>query len=587
MAEVKEKTDWSILKRIVALSFPYKVWVVAILALALTLAPLRTAAPYIINQLVDAFIDTLGSSIILRWILIYIAVLCIQIIGEYIFVYFTERLGQRVVLDLRTRLFDRMLDFKMRYFDQTPIGKNTTRVISDIETLGLVFTRQGLTMMFSDVLSVIAVLIVMITTSVKLTLICLITMPFMILATYIFKEKVKVSFTRVRMMIAGMNAFLQERLAGMKTVQVFNMERREAKKFAGLNRKYTQANIDTIKYYAIFFPVVEIVSSMALALMIWWGAGDVVKDNITIGVLVAFPMYVNRLFRPIRFLADKFNNVQMAMVAAGRVFALTDDYGHVETGGTEHIEQLKGHIVFDRLYFGYDEAHPVLKGISFEIKSGSTTAFVGATGSGKTSVSNVICKLYDYQKGSATIDGCEIRTLNRHSLRSQIGIVLQDVFLFSGSVLDNIRLRDTRISKEDVIKAAKSISAHEMIMSFPDGYDHVLQERGANLSVGQRQLIAFVRVLVFDPQLLILDEASSSIDTMTEQNLQKAIRVLTKKRTTIIIAHRLATIRHADQIILMDQGRILERGKYEDLLTNEHSHFRKLYEMQFSEIEVS
>ncbi len=578
--------DWGVLKRIIGLARPYQRWGIFIVLLAVVLAPLRTAAPYIINQLVDGFVKVEETSFFIRWILVYVLFLLVQLAGEYVFVYYSEKLGQQVVFDLRKYLFKRLLSFKMRYFDVTPIGKNTTRVVSDIETLGLVFTRQGLTMMIADVLSVIAVLTVMIITSWKLTFICLLTMPLMLIATYIFKEKVKEAFTQVRQLISEMNAFVQERISGMKTVQLFNVEEREAHQFSRMNTSYKAANIRTIKYYAVFFPVVEIISSLALALMIWWGAGDVVKDRLTLGVLVAFPMYVNRLFRPIRFLADKFNNVQMAMVAAGRVFDLMDEEDNIEHSGNKTIKSFEGHVCFEHLWFSYDGEQQVLKDVSFDIPAGTTAAFVGATGSGKTSVSNVICKLYDYQKGSATIDGYEIRELNNRDLRSKIGIVLQDVFLFAGTILDNIRLRDERITKEQVIDAAKMIGAHEMILGFEGGYHHFLYERGANLSVGQRQLIAFVRVLVFEPKLLILDEATSSIDTMSERVIQRAIDIVTQDRTTIIIAHRLATIRNAHQVLVLDGGKVIEQGAYDELLLKDNGAFRNLYEMQFSADEL-
>ncbi len=581
MEKVTRKGDLGILWRILKRAKPYTLRVLIATALALVLAPLRSLAPYIINQLVDVFTQGSIAEEILKWVLIYISVMVLQVLVEYVFVYGTEWLGQRIVLDLRNELFDRLLDYKMRYFDQTPIGKNTTRVISDIETLGLVFTRQGLTMIVADLFSIFAVLYLMLITSVKLTLICVGTIPLMLIATYIFKEKVKLSFEIVRKKISEMNSFLQERISGMKTIQVMNVEEREGKVYKALNRAYTKANLNTIQYYAVFFPVVEIISSFALALMIWLGAGGVVKGELTLGVLVAFPMYVNRLFRPIRFLADKFNNVQMAMVASKRVFSLLDKEEYLEDTGEQSLVGFKGQVEFEHLYFSYDGQQDVLKDISFFIPAGSTTAIVGATGSGKTSIINIICKLYEYHRGHARIDGIEIKTLNNETLRRHLGIVLQDVFLFTGSILDNIRLRDQSISKQKVIDAARSIGAHEIIEHFPDQYDHILQERGANLSVGQRQLIAFVRVLVFDPTLLILDEATSSIDTMTERVIQKAIDKLTKDRTTIIIAHRLATIKNSNQVIVLDKGRIVEHGQYDELVQTSDGYFKKLYDMQF------
>jgi ATP-binding cassette subfamily B protein len=406
-------------------------------------------------------------------------------------------------------------------------------------------------------------------------------MPFLIVATYIFKEKVKASYQKVRTQIQKMNAFLQERITGMRIVQIFNAEEAQMRAFKKINRKYSQANLDAILYYAIFFPVVEIINAAALGLMVWWGAQNVVRDYVTLGALVAFPLYVSMLFRPMRMLADKFNTLQMGLVAADRVFGILDKDEKIENKGTKKIEKLKGDIAFREVFFAYNARDYVLKNINFDIKAGETLAIVGGTGSGKSTIINILNRFYEIQKGSIQIDGVDIRDYELQALRSRIAIVLQDVFLFSGSVLENITLRDKNISKEEVIEAAKMIGAHDFIMKLPGGYDYQVMERGATLSMGQRQLVSFVRALVFNPDILILDEATSSIDPESESVIQYAIEQLITKRTSIIIAHRLSTIRHADNILVLSKGEIQEFGSHEELLKIEDGHYKELYEMQF------
>ncbi|MEL6926315.1 MAG: ABC transporter ATP-binding protein, partial [Bacteroidota bacterium] len=392
---------------------------------------------------------------------------------------------------------------------------------------------------------------------------------------------VKAAFQIVRTQISKMNAFLQERITGMRIVQIFNAEEQEMEKFKSINREYTQANLNSILYYAIFFPVVEIISAASLGLMVWWGARGVIGGEVTLGALIAFPIYLNMLFRPIRMIADKFNTLQMGLVAADRVFKVLDRTDQIKNVGTIQPEKLDGNISFDKVWFAYNAKDYVLKDISFDIDKGETLAIVGSTGSGKSTTINILSRFYEIDKGNITIDGVRIQDYELSALRERIAIVLQDVFLFSGSVLENITLRDQRISREEVIEAAKMIGAHEFIEKLPGGYDYKVMERGATLSMGQRQLISFVRALVFDPDILILDEATSSIDPETESVIQYAIEKLIARRTSIIIAHRLSTIRHADNILVLDQGEIQEFGPHEELLQIEEGRYRELYEMQF------
>ncbi|MEO0776857.1 MAG: ABC transporter ATP-binding protein, partial [Bacteroidota bacterium] len=411
--------------------------------------------------------------------------------------------------------------------------------------------------------------------------------PFLMIATYIFKEKVKVSYQKVRNEISKMNAFLQERITGMRIVQIFNSERREGEKFRTINRKYTQANLDAILYYAVFFPVVEIIMAAALGLMVWWGARGVISAEVTLGTLVAFPIYLSMFFRPIRLLADKFNTLQMGLVAAERVFNLLDRKTMIADVGERSAENIEGRVEFKAVSFAYTEVDYVLRDLSFQIQAGETLAIVGSTGSGKSTIINILSRFYEIQKGEILVDGINIRDYQLASLRQHIAVVLQDVFLFSGTVLDNITLRDTSISRERVIEAAKMIGAHAFIEKLPGGYDYEVKERGLTLSMGQRQLISFVRALVFDPKILILDEATSSIDPESEAVIQYAIERLIEKRTSIIVAHRLSTIRHAENIMVLDKGKVVEYGPHEQLLQLEQGHYRELYEMQFLSTEMS
>jgi len=536
--------------------------------------------------MVDDYIFQYNLSGLGQMTMIFAGVLFLEAALRYVFIFGTSLLGQSVIRDFRVRVFSHLTSLRLRYFDQTPIGQSTTRTINDIETINTVFSQGAITII-ADLLTLFTVLAVMLYTSWQLTVVCLMVLPFLIMATYVFKEKVKASYQTVRTQISRMNAFLQEHITGMRIVQIFNAEEDEMEKFKAINREYTQANLNAILYYAVFFPVVEILSAASLGLMVWWGAQEVIQGGgVTLGALIAFPLYLNMLFRPVRTLADKFNTLQMGLVASERVFRVLDDQSLIKNEGTLEIESLKGDISFDQVWFAYNDLDYVLKGISFEIKAGETMALVGSTGSGKTTIINLLSRFYDIQKGQIQVDGRDIRAYELRHLRKRIAVVLQDVFLYSGSVLENITLRNDQISREQVIEAAKMIGAHPFIERLPGGYDYQVMERGATLSMGQRQLISFVRALVFDPDILILDEATSSVDPETESVIQFAIETLIKKRTSIIIAHRLSTIRHAQNILVMHQGEVAEYGSHDELLSIEGGRFRELYEMQFTQTRV-
>lgn len=563
---------------------PYRSVFIAASVLAVLLAPISTARPYLIKVMVDDYIFANDIPGLSKMALFLVGLLFLDSFCRYWFIYSTNLLGQSVIRDLRVKVFRHITKLRLTYFDRTPIGTSTTRTINDIEAINTVFSQGSITII-ADLLTLVTVLGVMFYTSWKLTLICLTTMPFLILASYVFKEKVKKSYQRVRSHISTMNAFLQERISGMRIVQIFNSEQEEMDKFKKINRDYTQANLDSILYYAVFFPVVEIISAASLGLMVWWGAQDALRANgVTLGALIAFPVYLDMLFRPIRTVANNFNNLQMGLVASERVFDLLDKNDRIEDEGEIKPEKLEGHIEFEKVHFAYQMPEYVLKDITFEVNPGETLAIVGSTGSGKSTIINILNRFYEIQKGQIKVDGTPIQDFDLEAYRKQIAIVLQDVFLFSGSVLENITLRDDHYSREEVIAAAKLIGAHEFIEKLPGGYDYKVMERGATLSMGQRQLISFVRALVFDPDILILDEATSSIDPETESVIQYAIEKLIAKRTSIIIAHRLSTIRHANNIMVLSRGEVQEFGPHEKLLQIEDGQYRKLHEMQFLQV---
>ncbi len=582
MSEPVNAVSFSLFRRVLAMVKPYRGTFYFTAFLAVLLAPLAIARPKLLQTMVDDHIfhgDISGMTFLAAAI---VGVLLVEVFLRYFFLYYADWLGQVIVRDLRVRVFNHVSKLNLSYFDRTPIGQSTTRTINDIEAINTVFSEGSITIL-ADLLTLVAVMGMMFYTSWKLTFVVLAVFPLLIWGSYRFKESVRKSYEKVRNHISTMNAFLQERITGMRIVQIFNAEAQESEKFRQINRDYTAANLRSILAYAIFFPVVDIISALSLGLMVWYGARGVLSEEVTIGTMVAFPLYITMLYRPIRMLADKFNTLQMGLIAAERVFKLLETRDAVQNDGTLAPAKLQGDLEFENVWFSYsgnaDEA--VLKNVSFHIPPGNTLAIVGSTGSGKTTIISLLNRFYEIQSGSIKIDGHDLHDYDVYALRRRIAVVLQDVFLFSGTVLDNITLRDPNISEEQVVQAAKMIGAHAFIAKLPGGYHYQVQERGATLSMGQRQLISFVRALVFDPDILILDEATSSIDPESESIIQFAIERLIARRTSIIIAHRLSTIRHAANVLVLEKGEVREFGPPDTLLAIEGGRYRELYEKQF------
>lgn len=576
----KKIFDFGLLRRVLTFASPYKRRFYISIILAIILAVFSPVRPYLIQFTINDYIRTgvnstgattmkMGELII--WItIIQIGLLLVESALRFYFTFLTSWLGQTVVKDLRVKVYRKVLGLNLSQFDTTPIGTLTTRTINDIEAINDIFS-EGLIPIIADLLSIVAVLGYMFFVDWRLTLICLAPFPILIIATWVFKESVNKSFIRVRNAVAHLNAFVQEHITGMQIVQAFSAEEKEFRKFVKINKEHRSANINAIFAYSIFFPIVEIVLAVGTALMVWWGATHALQMQLSDaeelpGKLTAFYFCLNLLFRPLRVIADKFNVLQMGMVASDRVFKVLDNPDYIMDHGTYDPQKIRGKIEFENVYFAYSADRYVLKNISFTAEPGETIAIVGHTGSGKTSIISLMNRLYEIQKGTIKIDDVSLRDYKVDALRRDIGVVLQDVFLFSGSVLDNITLRNPAITKEQVIEAAKLIDVHDFIMRLPGGYDYNVMERGSTLSLGQRQLISFIRALLYDPSILILDEATSSIDTESEQLIQRAIDTLIAGRTAVVIAHRLSTIRKASKIIVLDKGEIREVGTHEELL---------------------
>ncbi|MES2543411.1 MAG: ABC transporter ATP-binding protein [Bacteroidota bacterium] len=574
--------DSNLFKRILFYTKPYKTRFNAVIAFAISLSVFAALRPYLLKQTVDRYIKTNDAEGLLFYVSLMGLVLLCEVFSQFYFVYWANWLGQDIVKDIRIKLFKHMLSFRMKYYDNAPVGQLVTRSVSDIEQIAKIFS-QGLFMIISDLMKMSVVLIFMLYMNWKLTWIVIIAMPILVFITRVFQKKMQVAFEEVRNQISNMNTFVQERVTGMKIVQFFTREDIEAEKFKEINGKHNKAWIKTILYNSIFFPIADIISSFTLGFVILYGGFRILDGDkfTTFGDLFSYTMFIGMLFNPLRQIADKFNEMQMGMIAANRVFDILDTEDQIQDKGTIEAPTFEGNIKFKEVYFGYIPEEYVIKGINLDVKAGETVAIVGATGAGKSTIINLLNRFYEINSGEICIDDKNIHDYTLDSLRKQIAVVLQDVFLFADTILNNITLNNPSISKEDVLAAAKKIGVHDFIMSLPHGYDYNVKERGVMLSSGQRQLIAFLRAYVSNPSILILDEATSSIDTYSEELIQRATATITQGRTSIIIAHRLATIVNADKIIVMDKGLIVEQGSHQELLNKENGYYKNLYYSQF------
>jgi len=575
--------DFALLKRVFRYAAPYKKKFYISVALAILLAVITPIRPLLIQVTVNKYIANQMAVMLINITIIQIGLLMVETLMRFFFSFLTASLGQSVVRDLRVNTYEKIMNLNLRQFDTTPIGTLTTRTINDIESINDIFS-DGLVPIIADLLSIICVLAFMFWSDWQLTLVALIPFPIILIATYYFKESINRSFFKVRNAVAALNAFVQEHLTGMSVVQAFAAEEREFNKFKKINKDHRNANIKAIFAYSVFFPVVEIVLALAIGLVVWYSSKQALNlQESQQGTVISFILCLNLLFRPLRVIADKFNVLQMGIIASERVFKVLDNPDVAQEIADENkgvTEVFKGSIQFDKVWFAYTDDQYVLKDLSFDVGAGETIAIVGHTGSGKTTIISLLNRLYHISKGDIRIDGKRVEEYPLNTLRANVGVVLQDVFLFSGSVLDNITLRNPAISREKVIEAAKLINMHDFIMRLPGGYDYNVMERGATLSLGQRQLLSFIRALLYNPSILILDEATSSVDTESELLIQHAIDTLIQGRTSIVIAHRLSTIRKANKIIVLDKGELKESGTHEELM-KQGGYYAQLYAMQF------
>lgn len=577
--------DRQLFGRVFAFTRPYRLVFWTSFALTIFLAILGVARPLLMGDMIDDYALTGDARGLWIVTMVVIGLLVLETIVQFYQAYWTAWLGQSVTFDLRQRLYTRIIGNKLRWFDKTPIGQLVTRVISDIETIDDIFS-QGLLMIMGDILKLVVVVAVMLIVNWKLALLSMVPIPLLLWSTNIFKNSIQKSFQDVRTQVARLNTFVQEHIQGMAVVQLFGREEQEFQKFKEINKEHRAAHIRSVLAYSIFFPVVEILSAISLGFLVWWGVKDVLAGHATLGDVFAYILFINMLFRPIRQLADRFNVLQMGMVGSERVMKVLDTDASLPDEGTRGAEGLRGDIRFDGLWFAYsdgtasDEEHWVLRDISFAAKAGQMIALVGATGSGKSSIINVLSRAYDFQKGAVYLDGTDIRDYRLGALRRAVSVVLQEVFLFSDTVHNNITLGDPSITRDEVVRAAQEVGAHEFILRLPKGYDTEVGERGGILSTGQRQLLAFIRAAVHKPTVLVLDEATSSVDSLSEQLIAQATERITQGRTSIVIAHRLSTVQHADRILVLEKGRIIEQGSHQELLALGGA-YRKLYELQF------
>lgn len=590
MSLEKEKTasgeiiDTQVIKQLYRYVKPYKSQFYFLVFLTILLALLAPTRPYFIQVAIDEHVAIGDSEGLMRMIYILTGLMIFQAFVQWAHTYFSGWIGQVIIRDLRVKLYDHLLRLKLKFFDNTPIGRLVTRNISDIETLANVFS-EGLAAIIGDLLQLVTILAVMFYIDWKLTLVSLCTLPLMIISTYIFKEKIKVTFNDVRNAVSNLNSFLQEHITGMNIVQIFNREQREIEKFKEINREHRTAHIRSVLYYSIYFPVAEIIQAIGIGLVVWYGAVGVLGLQIQVGVLISFIMYLQLFFRPIRMIADRFNTLQMGVVSSSRIFKLLNSTEHIANEGNFSPEKIRGSIEFKDLWFAYVEEEYVLKNINLTVEPGQTVALVGATGAGKSSIINLLSRFYEINKGSICIDGTDLRDFELNTLRRHIGVVLQDVFLFSNTIYYNISLGNPSISREQVLEAAEMVGARKFIERLPGGLDYNVMERGATLSVGQRQLISFVRAMVYNPEIIILDEATSSVDTETEELIQESIEKMMKGRTAIVIAHRLSTIQKAHQIIVLHKGEIVEQGRHDELLEKE-GYYSQLHQMQLKTMAI-
>ncbi len=587
----KEKTssgniiDFKVLKRLMQFVKPYQARFNLLLVLTVLLGLITPLRPMLIQLTLDKDVAVGNYWGMVNMMLVILCLLVIQTAVQYSHTYISGRIGQFVIRDLRIQLFEHIVNLRLRFFDKTPIGRLVTRTISDVESLADVFS-EGLAAMAGDLLQIIFILGFMFFTDWRMALVSLSTIPLMLISTYVFKEKIKVAFNEVRNAVANLNSFVQEHITGMSIVQIFGNEKKEFAKFNEINIEHRDSNLKSVLYYSIYYPIAEIISAMGIGLLVWYGANGIIHEQstgITIGTLTAFIMYIQMFFRPIRMIADRYNTLQMGIVSTSRIINLLDDQEFRMTNGTHKPTDIKGAINFKNGWFAYTDSEYVLKNINLTIKPGETIALVGATGAGKSSVINLLNRFYDINKGSIEVDGVEIKDYDLKSLRQNIGIVLQDVFLFSNSIRYNITLGNPNVTDEMILHTADSVGALEFIEKLPGGLDYNVMERGATLSVGQRQLLSFIRAMVYNPKILVLDEATSSVDSETEGMIQKAIEKMMVDRTSIIIAHRLSTIQKASKIVVLDKGEIMESGTHDELL-QKNGFYAQLYKMQFKEV---
>lgn len=576
----QQKFSFALLARALAYSKPYKASFISAAIVSIVFAFVSPVRGILTQYTLDNYVVRPDKEMLLYMTLVMIGILFFESILQFFNEYLAGWLGQTIIRDMRVKLFNHINRLHLQYFDKTPIGTLVTRVVSDMEAISDIFS-EGLLVILGDMLKIIVIMSVMFYTNWKLSFISLSIFPLLLIGTNIFKNGVNKTFNDVRTQIARLNSFVQEHITGMNVVHIFNREEIEMGKFKEINKQHRDANIKSIWYYSIFFPFIEILSSVSIGLIVWWGGRGVFDNEFSVGQLTAFIMYINMLFRPIRIIADRFNTLQMGVVASDRVFKVLDTHNVITNNSNLKSNKLLGAISFKNVWFAYNEENYVLKGVSFEVKHGETVALVGSTGSGKSSIASLINRFYEFNKGEILIDGSDIRKYDINSLRSSIGVVLQDVFLYSDSIANNISLNNSSIKREQIIDAAKKVGAHDFIMRLPGNYDYNVMERGATLSVGQRQLISFIRAYLYNPTILILDEATSSIDTESEILIQRATEILMKHRTSIVIAHRLATIQKADKIIVLSKGEIVEMGSHSQLLS-QNGHYKKLFDLQFS-----